>query len=188
MDAKGMAVSSPYQMLPLTGIDVVIGGQANRNFLIYNPRDDTLYVEEVAVWTSSLVSTRYSFHLVCQIGTTGHPDLPLLVVYQLLQEVESHDNRLKFNAHGDCLLAMDDKPITGEVFQNSAKIAQWMLQTPVYWRKGLRDDDGGIWKLLQQVMVVHIVLWHVWMQWDPGISRVRPQLGDKLCFEGPVMS
>jgi hypothetical protein len=66
--AKGMAVSSPYQILPLTGIDVVIGGQVERNLSIYNPHDDTLYVEEVAVWMSSLESTRYSSHLVCQLG------------------------------------------------------------------------------------------------------------------------
>ena len=66
--AKGMAVSSPYQILPLTGIDVVIGGQLERNLSIYNPYDDTLYVEEVVVWMSSLESTRYSSHLVCQLG------------------------------------------------------------------------------------------------------------------------
>jgi hypothetical protein len=68
--AKGMAVSSPYQILPLTGIDVVIGGQLERNLSIYNPYDDTLYVEEVAVWMSSLESTRYSSHLVCQLGSS----------------------------------------------------------------------------------------------------------------------
>jgi hypothetical protein len=66
--AKGMAVSSPYQILPLTGIDLVIGGQLERNLSLYNPYDDTLYVEEVAVWMSSLESTRYSSHLVCQLG------------------------------------------------------------------------------------------------------------------------
>ncbi|CAL4921150.1 unnamed protein product [Urochloa decumbens] len=66
--AKGVAVSSPYQILPLTGIDVAIGGQLERNLSIHNPYDDTLYVEEVAVWMSSLESTRYSSHLVCQLG------------------------------------------------------------------------------------------------------------------------
>lgn len=66
--AKGMAVSSPYRILPLTGIDVVIGGQLERNLSIYNPYDDTLYVQEVAVWMSSLETTRYSSHLVCQLG------------------------------------------------------------------------------------------------------------------------
>uniref|UniRef100_A0A0A9DX01 Transmembrane protein 131-like N-terminal domain-containing protein n=1 Tax=Arundo donax TaxID=35708 RepID=A0A0A9DX01_ARUDO len=63
-----MAVSSPYQMLPLTGIDVVVGGHLERNLSIYNPYDDTLYVEEVAVWMSSLESTRQSSHIVCQLG------------------------------------------------------------------------------------------------------------------------
>ena len=39
-----------------------------------------------------------------------------------------------------------------------------------YWRKGLRDEEGGMWQLLQQVVGVHMVIWHVRMQWDPGIS------------------
>ncbi|KAJ1298471.1 hypothetical protein BS78_01G456200 [Paspalum vaginatum] len=75
--AKGMAVSSPYQILPLTGIDVAIGGQLEMNLSIYNPYDDALYVDEVAVWMSSLESTRYSSHLVCQRGPfDGALELP----------------------------------------------------------------------------------------------------------------
>jgi hypothetical protein len=53
----------------LTGIDVVIGRQVERNVLIYSHHDDTLYVEEVTVWMSSLESTRYSSHPVCQIDS-----------------------------------------------------------------------------------------------------------------------
>ncbi|XP_062210141.1 uncharacterized protein LOC133911763 isoform X2 [Phragmites australis] len=68
IQAKGMAVSSPYQILPLTGIDAVIGGHLERNLSIYNPYDDTLYVEEVAVWMYSVESTRQSSHIVCQLG------------------------------------------------------------------------------------------------------------------------
>ncbi|KAL6645444.1 hypothetical protein ACP70R_017052 [Stipagrostis hirtigluma subsp. patula] len=68
IQAKGMAVRSPYQILPLTGIDVLIGGHLERNLSIYNPYDDTLYVEEVAVWVSSLESTQQSSHIVCQLG------------------------------------------------------------------------------------------------------------------------
>ncbi|GJN30508.1 hypothetical protein PR202_gb18819 [Eleusine coracana subsp. coracana] len=68
IQAKGMAVSSPYQILPLTGIDVVVGDRLERNLSIYNPYNDTLYVEEVAVWMSSLESTGQSSHIVCQLG------------------------------------------------------------------------------------------------------------------------
>ncbi|KAL6867256.1 hypothetical protein ACP4OV_015280 [Aristida adscensionis] len=68
IQAKGMAVRSPYQILPLTGIDVVIGGHLERNLSIYNPYDDTLFVEEVAVWMSSLESTRQASHIVCRLG------------------------------------------------------------------------------------------------------------------------
>ena len=32
-----------------------------------------------------------------------------------------------------------------------------------YWRKGLRDEEGGMWQLLQQVVGVHMVIWHVRM-------------------------
>jgi len=38
-----------------------------------------------------------------------------------------------------------------------------------YWRKGLRDEEGGMWQLLQQVVGVHMVIWHVRMQRDPGM-------------------
>ncbi|WVZ88118.1 LOW QUALITY PROTEIN: hypothetical protein U9M48_034669 [Paspalum notatum var. saurae] len=75
--AKGMAVGSPYQILPVTGIDVAIGGQLEMNLSIYNPYDDSLYVDEVAIWMSSLESTRYSSHLVCQLGPfDGALELP----------------------------------------------------------------------------------------------------------------
>jgi hypothetical protein len=68
IQAKGMAVSSPYQILPLTGIDVIVGDILERNLSVYNPYDDTMYVEGVAVWMSSLESTRQSSHIVCQLG------------------------------------------------------------------------------------------------------------------------
>jgi hypothetical protein len=68
IQAKGMVVSSPYQILPLTGIDIVVGDFLERNLSIYNPYDDTLYVEGVAVWMSSLESVRQSSHIFCQLG------------------------------------------------------------------------------------------------------------------------
>ncbi|TVU48144.1 hypothetical protein EJB05_07770 [Eragrostis curvula] len=68
IQAKGMAVSSPYQIMPMTGIDVVVGDRLERNLSIYNPYDDALCVKEVAVWMSSLESTRQSSHIVCQLG------------------------------------------------------------------------------------------------------------------------
>ncbi|KAF7040958.1 hypothetical protein CFC21_050816 [Triticum aestivum] len=68
IQAKGMAVGSPYQILPLTRMDVVIGGHLEKNLSIYNPFDDSLYVEEVAVWMSASESTKQSSHVVCQLG------------------------------------------------------------------------------------------------------------------------
>jgi hypothetical protein len=68
IQAKGMAVRSPYQILPLTRMDVVLGGHLEKNLSIYNPFDDALYVEEVAVWMSSFESAKQSSHVVCQLG------------------------------------------------------------------------------------------------------------------------
>ncbi|KAM0920844.1 hypothetical protein ACQ4PT_007256 [Festuca glaucescens] len=68
IQAKGMAVRSPYQILPLTRMDVVLGGHLEKNLSIYNPFGDSLYVEEVAVWMSSFESTKQSSHVVCQLG------------------------------------------------------------------------------------------------------------------------
>jgi hypothetical protein len=33
----------------------------------------------------------------------------------------------------------------------------------------LRENEGGMWKLLQQAVDVNMVIWHVRMQWDPDI-------------------
>uniref|UniRef100_A0A0E0K9T6 Uncharacterized protein n=1 Tax=Oryza punctata TaxID=4537 RepID=A0A0E0K9T6_ORYPU len=68
IQAKGMAVGSPYQLEPLAGMDVIIGGRLERNLSIFNPFDDSLYVEEVAVWMSSFQGTKQSSHIVCQLG------------------------------------------------------------------------------------------------------------------------
>uniref|UniRef100_A0A0D9VQG5 Uncharacterized protein n=1 Tax=Leersia perrieri TaxID=77586 RepID=A0A0D9VQG5_9ORYZ len=68
IQAKGMAVGSPYQLQPLTGMDVIIGGRLERNLSIFNPFDDSLYVEEVAIWMSSFQGTKQSSHVVCQLG------------------------------------------------------------------------------------------------------------------------
>ncbi|CAM0871836.1 unnamed protein product [Alopecurus aequalis] len=68
IQAKALAVRSPYQILPLTRMEVVLGGQLEKNLSIYNPFDDSLFVEEVAVWMSSFESTKQSSHVVCQSG------------------------------------------------------------------------------------------------------------------------
>ncbi|KAL5219696.1 hypothetical protein ABZP36_020380 [Zizania latifolia] len=68
IQAKGIAVGSPYQIQPLTGMDVIIGGHLERNLSISNPFDDSLYVEEVAIWMSAFEGTKQSSHIVCQLG------------------------------------------------------------------------------------------------------------------------
>lgn len=68
IQAKGMAVRSPYQILPLTRMDVVIGKHLEKNLSIYNPFDDSLFVDEVAVWMSAFEGAKQSSHVVCQLG------------------------------------------------------------------------------------------------------------------------
>ncbi|KAG8097130.1 hypothetical protein GUJ93_ZPchr0013g35276 [Zizania palustris] len=68
IQAKGMAVGSPYKIQPLTGMDVIMGGHLERNLSISNPFDDSLYVEEVAIWMSAFEDTKRSSHIVCQLG------------------------------------------------------------------------------------------------------------------------
>uniref|UniRef100_J3LKR4 Uncharacterized protein n=1 Tax=Oryza brachyantha TaxID=4533 RepID=J3LKR4_ORYBR len=67
IQAKGMAIGSPYQLEPLTGMNVIIGGRLERNLSIFNPFDDSFYVEEVAIWMSSFQGTKQSSHIVCQL-------------------------------------------------------------------------------------------------------------------------
>ncbi|CAN4093631.1 unnamed protein product [Withania somnifera] len=52
VQAKGFAVGSPYRIQPLVGLDISSSGRMSKNLSLYNPYNETLYVEEVTIWIS----------------------------------------------------------------------------------------------------------------------------------------
>ncbi|KAL2348409.1 hypothetical protein Fmac_002409 [Flemingia macrophylla] len=52
VDAKGYATDSPFGIQPLSGVQVSPGGRLSKNFSLFNPFDETLYVEEITAWIS----------------------------------------------------------------------------------------------------------------------------------------
>ncbi|CAL9173971.1 unnamed protein product [Musa hybrid cultivar] len=67
IQARGVAVESPYKIEPLVGISIPSGKSLIRNLSIYNPFDDVLHVEEVSAWVSLAGQTDQSVHVVCQM-------------------------------------------------------------------------------------------------------------------------
>lgn len=67
IQARGVAVESPYKIEPLVGISIPSGKSLTRNLSIYNPFDDVLHVEEVSAWVSLAGQTDQSVHVVCQM-------------------------------------------------------------------------------------------------------------------------
>ncbi|GAB4847003.1 hypothetical protein Ancab_026015 [Ancistrocladus abbreviatus] len=52
LQAKGLAVDSPYNIRPLVEFDVLSSGWWSRNLSLFNPFDETVHVEEVTAWIS----------------------------------------------------------------------------------------------------------------------------------------
>lgn len=52
VQARGFAVKSPYGIQPILGVDESSGGRWRKNLSLYNPFDESLYVEEIALWLS----------------------------------------------------------------------------------------------------------------------------------------
>ncbi|CAL9114208.1 unnamed protein product [Musa textilis] len=67
IQARGVAVESPYKIEPLVGISIPSSKSLIRNLSIYNPFDDVLHVEEVSAWVSLAGQTDQSVHVVCQM-------------------------------------------------------------------------------------------------------------------------
>ncbi|KAJ3702573.1 hypothetical protein LUZ61_006278 [Rhynchospora tenuis] len=67
LPAKGDAVESPYNIEPLVGIDLHISGFVSKTLSIHNPFEESIYVEEVAVWMSASESVSQSNHAICQL-------------------------------------------------------------------------------------------------------------------------
>ncbi|GMI98013.1 hypothetical protein HRI_003470600 [Hibiscus trionum] len=68
VQAKGFAVESPYEIQPLVSLDIPSSGQLSKNLSLFNPFDETLYVEEITSWMSVSLgnSTRHT-EAVCSI-------------------------------------------------------------------------------------------------------------------------
>ncbi|CAJ1929719.1 unnamed protein product [Sphenostylis stenocarpa] len=47
VEAKGYATESPFGIQPLSGVQISPGGRLSKNFSLFNPFDETLYVEEI---------------------------------------------------------------------------------------------------------------------------------------------
>lgn len=68
IQAKGFAIESPYGIQPLIGLDTSSSGRWSKNLSLSNPFDETLFVEEVAIWMSiSSGNASYSTKGFCRI-------------------------------------------------------------------------------------------------------------------------
>ncbi|XVF15587.1 hypothetical protein REPUB_Repub09cG0167200 [Reevesia pubescens] len=77
VQARGFAVESPYEIQPLVSLDIPSSGQLSKNLSLFNPFDETLYVEEITSWISvSLGNTTHHTEAVCGTenfhGYNGH--------------------------------------------------------------------------------------------------------------------
>ncbi|KAK7309223.1 hypothetical protein RJT34_05775 [Clitoria ternatea] len=69
VEAEGYATESPFGIQPLSGVRISPGGRLSTNFSLFNPFDETLYVEEVAASIS--ISSGHSFvetEAICSIN------------------------------------------------------------------------------------------------------------------------
>ncbi|OMO84185.1 hypothetical protein COLO4_22183 [Corchorus olitorius] len=77
VQARGYAVESPYEIQPLVSLDIPSSGQLSKDVSLFNPFDETLYVEEITAWISvSLGNTTHHTEAVCLKenfqGSDGH--------------------------------------------------------------------------------------------------------------------
>ncbi|RZC30631.1 uncharacterized protein LOC114421585 [Glycine soja] len=52
VEAKGYATECPFGIQPLSGVQISPGGRLSKNFSLFNPFDETLYVKEITAWIS----------------------------------------------------------------------------------------------------------------------------------------
>ncbi|RRT48546.1 hypothetical protein B296_00046573 [Ensete ventricosum] len=72
IQARGVAVESPYKIEPVIGVGVPSRRRLSRNFSLYNPFTDALHVEEVSAWVSLSGHTNQSVHVVCRMDPLQH--------------------------------------------------------------------------------------------------------------------
>ncbi|KAG2376006.1 uncharacterized protein HKW66_Vig0158400 [Vigna angularis] len=69
VEAKGYATESPFGVQPLSGVQISPGGRLSKNFSLFNPFDETLYVEEITAWIS--ISSGHNYvetEAICRIN------------------------------------------------------------------------------------------------------------------------
>ncbi|KAK3023959.1 hypothetical protein RJ639_042849 [Escallonia herrerae] len=76
IQARGFAIESPYGIQPIT-VDIGSSGRWRKNLSLFNPFDDTLYVEGLTAWISySEANTSHSTKAICHIThSEGSADL-----------------------------------------------------------------------------------------------------------------
>ncbi|TYJ08133.1 hypothetical protein E1A91_A11G053600v1 [Gossypium mustelinum] len=68
VQARGFAVESPYEIQPLVSLDIPSSRQLSKNLSLFNPFDETLYVEEITSWISvSLGNSAHHTEAVCSV-------------------------------------------------------------------------------------------------------------------------
>ncbi|XP_059645463.1 uncharacterized protein LOC132287019 [Cornus florida] len=79
IQARGFGTESPYGIQPLVDPEVYSNGRWNKNLSLFNPFDETLYVEEVTAWISvSLGGTSHLTKAICSIENSQGPNQRIL--------------------------------------------------------------------------------------------------------------
>ncbi|KAJ1419114.1 Transmembrane protein [Sesbania bispinosa] len=69
VEAKGYATESPFGIQPLSGLEISPGGRLSKNFSLFNPFDEPLYVEEITAWISiSLGDNSVETEAICSMN------------------------------------------------------------------------------------------------------------------------
>ncbi|RYQ80563.1 hypothetical protein Ahy_Scaffold1g106890 isoform B [Arachis hypogaea] len=68
VEAKGYATESPFGIQPLSDLETSPGGGFSKNLSLFNPFDETLYVEEITAWISvSLGHSSVETEAMCNV-------------------------------------------------------------------------------------------------------------------------
>ncbi|BBH06155.1 hypothetical protein Prudu_017724 [Prunus dulcis] len=113
IQAKGVAIESPYGIHPLLGLDVSSRGRWSKNLSLFNSFDQNFHVEEVSAWMSvTLGHTSHYAEAICSteklqpsnelqflsvkdrlVVSTGQVGLPLLAMRPLRKwEIDPHSS------------------------------------------------------------------------------------------------
>ncbi|XP_027362100.1 uncharacterized protein LOC113869814 [Abrus precatorius] len=69
VEAKGYATESPFRIQPLSSMQISPGGRLSKNFSLFNPFDETLFVEQITAWVSvSLGHSSVETEAICSVN------------------------------------------------------------------------------------------------------------------------